>query len=100
MAVTVPGAQTLVARKTGSKADGTVVYETADVKRAIPEAKIPAVKTLLQNECNSAWGIEYGGSSPAGPYREGRAFRARFKNRKTEAEMNTFLAAVETAVTT
>jgi hypothetical protein len=98
MAITVPGTQTLVAAKSNHKA-GVVCYETADVKRAIPEAKLAAVKAVLQTDCNSLWGIEYGGTGVA-PSRDGRGFRARFKAMKTEAEVNTFLAAIETAVTT
>ena len=97
MAITVPGTQKLVAAIANHK--GVVVhYENVDVQRAIPEAKITAVKTLLQTECDSKWGIDGGGAS--GVFRDGRGFRARFKAMKTEAQVSTFLAAVETAVTT
>lgn len=99
MAVTVPGTMTLRSARTNHNPAGTVLYETADVRRAIPEAKVAAVKAALYADCDSRYGIDYGGlhSTPA---RDARGFRARFKAMKTEAQFNTFLAAVETAVTT
>ena len=98
MAVVVPGTMTLRGARTNHNPAGTVLYETADVRRAIPEAKLGAVKTALANDCDSRYGIDYGGSIT--PNRDARGFRARFKAMKTEAQLNTFLAAVETAVTT
>ena len=98
MAITVPGTMKLVSARAGHR--GTVIYyEAACVRRTIPEAKVPAVKAVLQTEGNSQWGIDYGGAA-ATPYRDGRGFRIRFKTGKDEAAVGTFLAAVETAVTT
>lgn len=100
MAVTVPGTMTLRGARTNHTPAVVVMYESADVRRAIPEAKTAAVKAVLATHCDSWYGIDFGGAAAAGPYREGRGFRASFKNMKTEAQFNTFLAAVETAVTT
>jgi hypothetical protein len=94
MAITVPGTMTRFTARAGHR--GSVVYyETADARRAIPEAKLAAGTAVLQTECDSKWGIDYGA-----PLRDGRGFRARFKVGKDEAAVTTFLAAVETAVTT
>jgi hypothetical protein len=99
MALTVPGTQTLRSAKQNHNPAMTLLYESVDVRRAIPEAKVGAVKTVLANACDSKYGIDYGGTT-SGPCRDGRGFRARFKAMQTEAQVNTFLAAVETAVTT
>jgi hypothetical protein len=98
MAVTVPGTMTLRGARTNQRPDTTVVYESADVRRTIPEAKLAAVRAVLAADCDSQYGIDIGGA--AAPHRDGRGFRASFKAMKTEAQFNTFLAAVETAVTT
>ena len=102
MAITVPGTQRLVSAP-AENVNGigtTLVYEAVDVRRVIPTAKVPAVKAVLQTDCDSKYGIDYGGFGGTWPQRDGRGFRARFKARKTEAQVTTFLAAVETAVTT
>lgn len=100
MAITVPGTQKLVSAKPNHKA-GVVLYEAVDVRRAIPDAKRAAVKAVLDaNGDTSKWSIDSGGFGGTWPQREGRGFRIRFNSMKTEAQVNTFLAAVETAVTT
>jgi hypothetical protein len=97
MAITVPGTMTRFTARAGHR--GSVVYyETAEARRAIPNAKLAAVRAVLQADCDSKWGIDYGGATA--PNRDGRGFRARFKAGKDEAAVTTFLAAVETAVTT
>lgn len=96
MAITVPGTQRLLSAKPNHR--GTVVYyESADVRRVIPEAKVAAVKAALFADCDSRYGIDYGGVTATA--RDGRGFRADFKAMKTEAQVTTFLAAVETAIT-
>ena len=98
MAITVPGTQKLVSAPANHRA-GVVHYEAVDVRRAIPDAKRTAVKAVLDANGNtSQWGIDSGGFTA--PHRDGRGFRIRFKNMKTEAQVSTFLAAVETAITT
>ena len=96
MAITVPGTMSRFTARAGHRG-ATVYYDTADARRVIPEAKLAAVKAVLVANCDSDWGIDYGGA--AAP-RDGRGFRIRFKAGKDEAAVTTFLAAVETAVTT
>ena len=100
MAITVPGTQRLVSAPANHQPGGTVVYEAVDVRRAIPEAKVAAVKAVLQADCELEVGDRLRRLRRRWPQRDGRGFRARFKRVKTEAQVNTFLAAVETAVTT
>jgi hypothetical protein len=97
MAITVPGTMSRFTARAGHRG-ATVYYEAASARRAIPEAKLAAVKAVLTADGDSDWGIDYGGSS--GTFRDGRGFRIWFKAGKDEAAVTTFLAAVETAVTT
>lgn len=98
MAITVPGTMTRFTARAGHR--GTVVYyESCEARRVIPEAKLAAVKAVLVANGDSDYGIDYGGAV-ATPYRDGRGFRIWFKAGKDEAAVSTFLAAVETAVTT
>jgi hypothetical protein len=98
MALTVPGTMTFRGCVLQHVTFTVPLYQTACVRRAIPEAKVPAVKTALGVDSDH-WSIDYGGPSLS-QYRDGRGFRVQFKTAKTEAQVNTFLAAVETAVTT
>lgn len=100
MALTVPGAMTFrgcVLQHVNSIAVAPV-YQTACVRRAIPEAKVAAVQAVLDTNGphNS---IDRGGADLTS-FKDGRGFRIQFGAAKTEAQINTFLAAVETAVTT
>ena len=98
-AITVPGTM----KVTGAVVEHVngptqaVRYQTIDVRRPIPTAKMAAVKAALAAD-SLTYTICYGGNG--GAFRDGRGFRSQFKVAKTEAEVNTFLAAVESAVTT
>jgi len=98
MAITVPGTQKLVSAKLNHQAPGgTVLVETVDVRRTIPEAKVAAVRAA-QASYGPRFSIDFGGAG--GTYRDGRGFRQRFAPRVTEAVAGTYLAAIETAITT
>ena len=97
-AFTVPATQTV----TGAPIYGystPVKFHGIDVRRAIPAAKIAAVKAVLVPDATT-YAICYGSNGPGTSFVDGRGFRIQFKTPKTEAQVNTFLAAVETAVTT
>ena len=96
-AVTVPAAMKVTGSVTNHVGMPPVLYyATVDVRRPIPEAKTAAVKALLTTE-GFTYALCYGGNG--GNYRDARGFRIQFKTAKTEAQMNTFLAAAETAAT-
>ena len=100
LGVTVPVAMRWVSGKTNHRA-GVVLIETADIRRAIPAAKVAAVKAAIAAEAHgSRWGIDYGGFGGTWPQRDARGFRVRFNAMKSPAEVSAFLGAVETAVTT
>ena len=97
--VTVPVAMRWVSGRTNHRC-GVVLIETCDIRRAIPEAKLTAVKAVLNAWGDtSKWSMEYGGTGSA-PSRDARGFRIRFNAMKSPAEVSTFLGAIETAVTT
>lgn len=99
LGVTVPAAMRWVSGKANHRA-GVILIEMCDIRRAIPEAKLAAVKAQIATVAHgSRWAIDYGGST-AGAYREGRGFRVRFNAMKSPAEVSSFLGAVETAITT
>jgi hypothetical protein len=74
-----------------------IKYHGVDVRRPIPTAKMTAVRTALAADCR-IYTICFGGNG--GAYRDGRGFRATFTTSKTDAQVTTFLNAVETAITT
>ena len=96
MAVTVPGTMSRFTARAGHRG-AVLYYDSAEARRAIPEAKVAAVKAVLVANGDSDWGMDYGGAAPS---RDARGFRIWFKAGKDEAAVTTFLAAVETAVTT
>jgi hypothetical protein len=99
MALTVPGAVTWRGGVLQHVNNYTVppLYQTANFRRAIPEAKVAAVKAVLAADSDH-WSIDFGGPA-IGQFRDGRGVAVQFKTAKTEAQVNTFLAAVDTAAT-
>jgi hypothetical protein len=101
LGVTVPAAMRWVSGKTNQRAYAVVLIETADIRRAIPAAKVAAVKAAIAAEAHgSRWSLDYGGFGGTWPARDARGFRIRFNAMKSPAEVSAFLGAVETAVTT
>jgi hypothetical protein len=93
-AITVPGGMRLLSTaKVGH--DTTLRHATCDVRVPIPAAKLAAVRSVLaSNGPNHSIDIDGSGGS----FSDGRGLRIRFTTAKTEAELNTFLAAVEEAL--